>query len=56
MADSQTQMMLLMISMKKLEENCVDYLEFLDDNALSKSGDVSLIAAILNSIQQLIIA
>jgi len=26
---------------EKLGENCVDYLEFLDDNALSKSEDVS---------------
>ena len=41
---------------EKLGKNCIDYLEFLDHNALSKSGDVSLIAAILNSIQQLIIA
>ena len=41
---------------EKLGENCVDYLEFLDDNALSKSEDVSLIAVILNSILQLIIS
>ena len=29
---------------EKLEENCVDYLEFLDDNELSKPDEVSLSA------------